>query len=258
MKSMLCCTLLTVAAAWLAVGPNLTAAEPASGGGPALRVGVAPVSPPMIFKEGREIAGLEADFARALGRELGRPVQFVELDWEKLIDALGEDKIDIIMSSMSVTKARQFRLAFCDSYLRIGQMALVRAEEKFRYALLENALANRAIGTRKATTGDLLVQQEFPRAKRKYFKSGHEAAKALLKKSIDLYVDDSTVIWYLAGMNEAQGLVAAPMVFSEEALSWGVRRSDTALREAANAYLKKAAASGELNQFLRRWIPKFQ
>ena len=210
MKSILPRILLTAAAALLAVCIDLTAPEPAAGAGPVLRVGVAPVSPPMIFKEGKNIVGLEVDFAQALGRELGRPVKFIELDWESLIEALGEDKIDIIMSSMSVTRARQFRIAFSDPYLRIGQMALVRADEKFRYALLENSLANRAIGTRKGTTGDLLVQQEFPRAKRKYFKSGDEAAKALLKNSIDLYVDDSTVIWYLAGANEAKGLVVAP------------------------------------------------
>ncbi len=258
MKNIPPLTLLIVTAALLLGCANLIAADPAGSSGPVLRVGVAPVSPPMIFKEGKTIVGLEADFAQALGRELGRPVRLVELDWENLIDALDEDKIDIVMSSMSVTKARQMRLAFCDPYLRIGQMALVRADEKFRYALVQRSLSDRAVGTRRGTTGDLLVQQEFPRAKRKYFKSGSDAAKALARKSIDLYIDDSTVIWYLAGENEAKGLVVAPMVLSEEVLAWGVRRSDTALRESANAYLKKATASGELNQILRRWIPKFQ
>lgn len=241
-----------------AASPAAAPAAPVTAGGPVLRVGVAPVSPPMIFKEGQKIVGLEADLAQALGRELGRPVKFVELSWEDLIDALEDAKIDIIMSSMSVTRARQFRLAFCEPYLRIGQMALVRADEKFRYTLFEGSLVNRAVGVRKGTTADLLMRQEFPRAKVKYFKSGSDAARALLKKNIDLYVDDSTMIWYLAGVNEAEGLTVAPMVLSNELLAWGVRRSDTALQTAANAYLKKATASGDMNQILRRWIPKFQ
>jgi ABC-type amino acid transport substrate-binding protein len=251
--------------AWLALAgllslssQRLLAQAPAAQQQAALRVGVSPNLPPMIFKEGKNIVGVEADFAQALGRALGRLVKFVELEWPDLIDSLEADKIDIIMSSMSITRARQTRMAFSEPYLRVGQMALVRAEDKFRYAPLGSSLANRTLGVKKATTGDLLVQQEFPRAKRKYFDSGDEGAKALSKKKIDLYVSDSTLIWYLAGKNEAEGLVAAPMMFSEELLAWGVRRSDPALLESVNKALKGMKESGQLNRILRQWVPKLE
>jgi ABC-type amino acid transport substrate-binding protein len=48
------------------------------------------------------------------------------------------------------------------------------------------------------------------------------------------------------------------MVLSDEMLAWGVRRSDPQLLESVNAFLKKITASGEWNQVLRRWMPKFQ
>ena len=225
---------------------------------PALRVGVTPVSPPMVFKQGSKIVGLEADLAQALGGSLKREVKFVELPWEDLIDALINNKIDIIMSSMSVTRARQFRIAFSAPYLRVGQMALVRAKEQNRYVLLTDGLAGRAIGVRKGTTGDLLVQQEFPRAKRRFYASDDEGATALMKGKIDLFIDDSTMIWYLAGKYETKELAVAPLVFSNEVLGWGMRRSDIRLQESVNAFLQKAQASGELNRILYRWIPKFQ
>jgi polar amino acid transport system substrate-binding protein len=243
----------------LLAAPFVTpAADPAASPGPVLRVGVAPVSPPMIFKEGKNVVGVEADLAQALGRELGRPIKFVELAWEDLIDALDADKIDIIMSSMSMTRARQFRLAFCDPYLRIGQMGLVRAEESQRLGVIDTALADLTIGVKKATTGDMLVQQEFPRAKRKYFKSGDDAAQALRKGKIDLFINDSPMIWYLAGTYESKGLTVWPVVLSEEALAWGVKRSDAELQKSANAFLKKLKDSGELDQTLRRWMPRFR
>ena len=256
MKSFLSKALFGATMLLLAGGADLLGADAAPGSGNSLRVGVAPVSPPMIFKEGGKIVGMEADFAQALGRELGRPVQFVELAWEDLIDALAADKIDIIMSSMSVTRAREFRVAFSDPYLRIGQMALVRANDT--YKMLGSSLADRTIGVKKATTGDLLVQKEFPRAKRKYFKSGDEAALALSKGKIDLFMDDSSMIWYLAGTYEAKGLTASPLVFSNEVLAWGMKRSDAQLLESVNAFLKKYQAAGELARTVRRWIPKFQ
>ena len=246
---------LTLAVLVAATG-TLFAAEQVAKEQTPLRVGVTPNMPPMIFKEGKKIVGMEADLAYAVGRALGRSVRFVELPWADLIDSLEANKIDIIMSSMSVTRARQTRVTFSDPYLRVGQMALVRGDGP--QSLVGGALANKAIGLKRATTADLLVQQDFPRAKRKYFNSGDEAAKALSKKKIDLYLSDSTMIWYLAGKYEADGLVVAPIVFSDERLAWAMRRSDAELVGSVNNALKGIAASGELNRVLKQWIPKFE
>jgi ABC-type amino acid transport substrate-binding protein len=64
----------------------------------ALPVGVSPVFPPMVFKQGKDLVGVEVDLARALGETLGRKVTFVELPWEDQIEALIAGRIDIIMS----------------------------------------------------------------------------------------------------------------------------------------------------------------
>jgi polar amino acid transport system substrate-binding protein len=222
---------------------------------PALRVGVCPTSPPMIYKQGKQMAGVEADLAVALAKYLGREVQFVELPRAELIDALDEKKIDIIMSAMSITHARQIRVAFSDPYLRVAQMALIRAEDQKRVGLLSGALDKQTIGVKKATTADMLVQQEFPRAKHKYYETGEDGARALTKKKIDLFISDSTMAWYLAGLYESQGLVLSPMMLSDEMLAWGLNRGDAELLESANAFLKQARESGELNKVLKRWIP---
>ena len=42
-----------------------------------LRVGVAPYYPPIIFKQEGKIAGVEADLAHQLAKELGKQVKFV-------------------------------------------------------------------------------------------------------------------------------------------------------------------------------------
>jgi polar amino acid transport system substrate-binding protein len=212
----------------------------------------------MIFKDGKNMAGVEADCARALGQALGREILFIDMPWEDLIDALNESKIDIIMSSMSMTRARQFRVAFSDPYLRIGQMALVRADDKYLVGPFYASLGKKIVGVKKATTGDLLMQQEFPKAKRKFYKSGDEAAKALKKGTIDLFIDDSTLIWYLSGVYEADGLVVSPTALDEELLAWAVNRSDAQLLASVNDFLRKSKARGDLDRVLHRWIPKLQ
>jgi polar amino acid transport system substrate-binding protein len=220
----------------------------------ALRVGVSPVFPPMVFKQGKELVGVEVDLARALSEAIGRPVTFVEVPWEDQIEALNAKRIDIIMSSMSITTSRRYVLDFTRPYLVVGQMTLVRREDENQYVFGFPLKPSGTVGVLKATTGEFLVQRDFPKATRKTFRSEAQAVQALKKKKIDLFISDSTLIWYLAGTHAADGLAAVPIPLSEESLAWGIRKGDEKLLEAANRFIQKAAEDGTLNRVFRRWM----
>jgi ABC-type amino acid transport substrate-binding protein len=247
-----------ILAATLAILAGCTTAPRAHNVAPdpaVLRVGVAPSLPPMIFKEGDRYVGAEADLAEAMGRELGRRVVFVEEKWENLIDALCDNRIDIIMSSMSITPARSYRIAFTAPYLNVGQIALTRSAETYTYVVNLAGKAENGVGVKPGTTADFMMQQDFPQVRRKYYNDGEAAAEGLLRKKIDLFVSDAPIIWYLAALYQTKGLSVAPLVLSQEQLGWGVRRTDPELLDRANAFLKKAQAGGELNRIMSRWMP---
>ena len=131
-----------------------------------IRVGVTTNAPPLIYSKNGKVTGLEADLARKLGQFTGKKITFVELKWEDQIDALENNKMDIIMSGMSITQARQYRIAFSNPYLRSGQILLVRLAEKAKFATGIYSLMNSShvIGTVKDTTGDLFITKTKPRA----------------------------------------------------------------------------------------------
>jgi ABC-type amino acid transport substrate-binding protein len=85
------------------------------------------------------------------------------------------------------------------------------------------------------------------------FDSESAAVRALLKKKIDLFVSDSTLVWYLAGQHGADGLTVVPIALSEELLAWGVRKGDDALLASVNAFVAAAAKDDTLNRVFRRW-----
>src|SRR5205823_6813232 len=88
-----------------------------------LRVGVTPNSPPFVSRQGGGLAGLEVDFARELTGALGRSLELRELEWNELIPALEAGRIDLIMSGMTITRARQVRIAFTATYLPCTRIA---------------------------------------------------------------------------------------------------------------------------------------
>jgi ABC-type amino acid transport substrate-binding protein len=248
-------TALLVAALLLLAG-CATSKTPSAATNPAiLRVGVAPDAPPMIFKQEGQVVGVEAELAEALGRELGRKVEFVELKREDLIDALCGNSVDIIMSSLPITPARRYRIAFTSPYLKVGQMALIRKQDKDKLMSALAGATKRGIAVERGSTAERLVRQQYPRAEVKYYYSGEETAAALTNQGVDLFVSDSPLILYLGGRYESTGLALSPWVFGEENLGWGVRQTDDRLRDEANAFLQKAQANGELKRILQRWMP---
>ena len=223
---------------------------------PLLRVGVTPNYPPMIFKLNHKITGMEADLAFLLGDALGRDVVFVELPFTELINTLMEGKIDIVMSGMTVTKARQVRVSFTDPYLNIGQVAMMRAEDASKY----NSLArirdcNGAVGVVKGTTGEAYVRANLPKAAPIIsVESAREGPGLLNNRRIDLFVYDAPAIIWLVSENETT-LEGFWEPLNDESLAWAINRNDKDLLRAANAALVNWKKAGTVDQLVKKWLP---
>ncbi len=221
-----------------------------------LRVGITPNAPPLIFKQGNKIVGLEAEFATELAKYLGKSLRFIELEWEDQIPALLENRIDIIMSGMTRTALREVRIAFTNRYLESGQMALIRREDLFRFSTGIFSLATSSgIGVIKNTFGEYFVDERYSSVKKEVFTSPQAAAKAVIKKKIDMFIYDAPMILYLASENEEKGLTALLALLTREDLAWGVRKDNTDLLNSANRFLSDDKNQEMLKKMTQYWIP---
>jgi len=222
----------------------------------ALRVGVSTNAPPLIFKQGQQIVGLEADFAREFAKYLGKTLQFVELDWKDQIPALLENRIDIIMSGMTKTTLRQVRVAFSTAYFRSGQMALIRNDDAMRFKAGFYSIHHKmVIGAVKNTTGEYFVQKQLGNNKIVAFLTSREGVEALIHGDIDMLIHDAPIILYLASENETKSVTPLFSLFTEEYLAWAIRKEDVQLLKSANAFLEALNRDRRLEPMIRRWIP---
>ena len=86
-----------------------------------------PYPPFESYAEGSNtLTGIDADLAKALAKQLGVEVQFVDLDADERIPALEEGRVDVIMSAMTITEARRQLINFIP-YFKGGTGILVPA-----------------------------------------------------------------------------------------------------------------------------------
>jgi polar amino acid transport system substrate-binding protein len=228
-----------------------------------LRVGVSTNAAPLIYKQGQEIVGLEAEMAKEFANYQGKSLHFIELDWGDQIPALLSNRTDIIMSGMSITKMREVRVSFSTPYFRTGQMALIHRKDKNRfpqsyYGILAQAIILK-IGVVKGTTGENFVRKNFGSAKKILsFKTSKIAVDALLGGKIDMLIHDGPIVLMLAAENESAGLMVLSSLMSEEYLAWGIRKNDVTLLDSANSFIDSLQKDGRLDKIVKRWIPYTQ
>ncbi len=221
-----------------------------------LRVGVSSNSPPLIFRQGNKIVGLEATLARELATYLGKSLRFVELKWDDQIPALLENRIDIIMSGLTITTLREVRISFSIPYFESGQMALIRRQDAARYSTGMFSLAtSSAFGAIKDTTGAYFVEAQFSSIKRKLYTNSGAAVKDLINQDIDMFIHDGPMILYLASENENKGLTALFTPLTREYLAWGIRKDNVELLDTANNFLRAFNETGKLSKLIKFWVP---
>jgi polar amino acid transport system substrate-binding protein len=222
---------------------------------PPLRVGITPDSPPIIFKQQTEIVGVEADLARELGKALGRPVQFVEIPWERQIDYLIQGQTDIIMSGMSVTDARLARIRFAKPYMKSGLTAMMRTEDAGKYQTPRSVLQSTGLtGVQKDTTGEAFVRERMPNATLRILRKPGSAVYSLNNREIDVFIHDLPAVVWMVSENEGE-VTALRSLLTEEYLAWGVRTSDPALLARIDTLLAGWRKDGTLNRILNYWMP---
>ncbi len=241
-KSLLLVCLLTASSITLAAG--------------ALRVGMSADYPPLHFKQDGRFAGIEADNAKAVGKILSRRIEIIQLPLEELVPALKTGKVDVLMSGLSVTDERSQQVLFAESYLRVGQMAIMHKSKLGRFSQPWAVYReNVRIGVKAGSTGAEFAKRDLPDAVVSEFENSEQAFEALRKDAIDMYIHDAPTSWELANGNGNSDLISLYTPLTEEMLAWAVRKDDEALVSELNRALRLMRGNGSLQYILNRWIP---
>ncbi len=220
-----------------------------------IRVGTSADAPPITFLQDGRIAGVEPDLAQAMVNSFGRPVALIPLEFDELVPALLDGRIDVIMSGMSITRAREVRIAFSDPYLRSGLLAATSRAQAGRYATRDAILNSGAnIGVRMGSTAESWAQSNLRSGSVVPYPRIEDAARELSQGRLDLIVSDAPqTAWAVSSF--AATLQILPMRLTQEDIAWAFRPEDVRLRQAANTALAAMRRDGRLRAILLRWIP---
>ena len=189
-----------------------------------------------------DVEGFDADLCREIAGALGVEPEFVEAISANRIPFLQEDRVDIVISTMTRTEERLGQIDFSKIYYLAGQRILVKADSEYQEVADLVAAGVTVCSGQGSTSEANLREAGVTEDKLLLLATYSEAAQALLDGRCDAVSTDDSILFGLAAQNE--GLEVRGERFTEEPLGIGIKKGKEDLVEAINGVLDGMAASG--------------
>ncbi len=203
-----------------------------------LIVGMELAYPPFETKdESGKPMGISVDLAYALGEYLDRPVEIENTNWDGLIPSLQTGKVDVVISSMTITDERREVIDFSIPYAQTYLGLLVNKNAQINEAADLND-STRTIAVKKGTTGDVYANKNLQNATINRLSSESACVTEVVQGKADAFIYDLLTIY--RQNKENPDTTEAILVSFKDGEEWGmaVKKGDDELLEQINTFIK--------------------
>jgi polar amino acid transport system substrate-binding protein len=180
--------------------------------------------------------GISVDMANALGKALNKKVIIENMGFDGLIPALMSHKIDIIISSMTITPERAKTIEFSDPYLETGLCLLASRKSPIQNVHDLND-PKRTVAVKKGTTGAIYAADSLKLAKVLVLDKESACVLEVVQGKADAFIYDQMSTYTNWSKNkETTRALLTPFLKQ----SWGIamRKGEPELKNSINTFLK--------------------
>lgn len=256
--------------------PQQQAQKPApatQGSGTSLRLISNFDSAPFSFKEGIERKGFEIELAQAIGKELGRKIEWIEKGFNinTYASALDMGSADAAISSISITDERKEQLAFTRPYFRSSFAIATKKDVDWEHSWFTTGLKDWQVGVMRNTTGEQWSRDHLA-ADIKTYSSVDRLAQALKNAKLGptrtgkggfcILHDQAILKWALSDFSYHYEIVEKDI--TREYYGIAVSKNNKNLLADLNAALEKLREIGAYKKLYQKWykeaedLPMFQ
>lgn len=181
-----------------------------------LIIGVDMFSPPFVMQGGKkEFYGFDISMMMSLCKLMERTCQFEQFKWVDLLPAVSTNKVDLAVSSISITADRARNMNFSLPYSLSYSRFITRSDHFIKEPFSIESLSNKRIGAYQGTVYENNVSKfGIKNPIIKTYPGYEEALKALKNNEIDfILLDSPTALYWAANSSGAFKTVGKPIIY---------------------------------------------
>jgi len=221
-----------------------------------LVVGTVAGMPPlnMTTKDGR-IIGMEPDLARIMARAMGVRLTLKVVPFADLLPALEAGTVDAVLSGMTITPARNLKVAFVGPYFTSGKSILTKTAT---LAAVKHSSQVNTPGTvlaaLKGSTSQLFVERLIPKATLVLTDNYDQAVAMVLEGKVHGLIADHPICVTSVARYPDKGLTTLASPISYEPIGIALPAHDFLLLNWVQNLVNTLEKSGELEALRLRWF----
>ncbi len=197
--------------------------------------------------------GVGVDMAYDLGKALGREVRIENIARSGLIPALQTKKIDLIISSMTITEERLKSIDFSKPYAK-GWMCLLINKNSPVEKVEDLNVKGRKIAIHNGTIAYNYAQKNLPNAEMLLFEDVKTCILEVIQGKADAMIYDQITVYDTWKANEATTKVNLSPIDSKMNWGVGVRKEDKELTEKVNAFIDDYKKNGGFDKLADKYL----
>lgn len=185
-------------------------------------------------------AGISVDLMNEYAKFANRKIKIENIAWKGLIPALKTGKIDMIISSMTITKERAKTIDFTIPYAQ-ANLAILTPINSGINSIGDLNQKGKKLALKKGSTGHLYAVKNLPNAEILLFDKENAAILEVIQCKADGFLYDQLTI-YRNWHKHQDKTKAILQPFQKTPEYWGiaVKKGNTELLDSLNAFIKEA------------------
>jgi polar amino acid transport system substrate-binding protein len=204
----------------------------------------------MEFTENGKRTGFDIDLVEAIGKKLGKQVEWVDIDFKGLIPGLVSHRFDMAVSAIYITDARKKVVDFTEPYYAGGLVAMVKDGSSIqKLADLDGKKVTVQVGTKSVG----YLQEHYPKVQRVEVEKNQE-----MFNLVDIGRADAAVTGKPAAYQYVRtrpGLKVLPEQLTTEEYGMALRKDEPELTKAVNKAIEQLKADGTYAAIVKKWFP---
>ncbi len=215
-----------------------------------LRVGTDATFPPMEFVEKDKRTGFDIELVEAMGKAMGKRVEWVDIDFKGLIPGLVAKRFDVAVSAIYITDERKKVVDFTDSYFAGGLVAMTKDSNTAIKSLAD--LDGKKVTVQVGTKSVSYLQKNHPKVQLVEVEKNQE-----MFNLVEIGRADAAVTGKPAAAQYVRtrpGLRVLSQQFTTEEYGMALRKDTPDLTKAMNGALAKVKADGTYAALVKKWF----
>jgi polar amino acid transport system substrate-binding protein len=210
--------------------------------------------PPFTYidKQSGQLVGFDINLMNLIAEKENLEVEFINVNFEQLLDGMALGIYDAAISTISITAARQKDMLFSEPYFITGHVVTVFIENNTITG--KDSLAGKVVGAEAGSTSATDISQMKGVIAKPYV-DVQASFDDLMNNKIDAVVSDKTIAsYYVANYPDKLKIVGEP--FTQENYGIAVAKNKPELLVKINAGLDALKAEGMIQELTQKWLPQ--